>query len=270
MAPYGDGMYIQGVVEEKRPLYIEFIRKVLQCYQMNKNLFTAYAPDVQFEGIKSSVSRFFPSRLVVPMTEDIPLTSPFAEDSSKLNNIISGLPSVHHNRGKRQRREAEQQSVQMVMYENYDTNYMNGNGVLVPQMSGMGNMNGMQPMQSMQSMQSMQPMQSMQMMGHVQMMPQSLPQNVPSVIPMQLQVLQNPGGVLGGQPQMVQPVDGVLMDQQTLDMQALPRAQEGELHKPRLDDAEEKGVAYHLVHGGDAMSGLPDEMDDKRVKELYV
>ena len=87
---------------------------------------------------------------------------------------------------------------------------------------------------------------------------------------MQLQVLQNPGGVLGGQPQMVQPVDGVLMDQQTLDMQALPRAQEGELHKPRLDDAEEKGVAYHLVHGGDAMSGLPDEMDDKRVKELYV
>lgn len=132
MAPYGDGMYIQGVVEEKRPLYIEFIRKVLQCYQMNKNLFTAYAPDVQFEGIKSSVSRFFPSRLVVPITEDIPLTSPFAEDSSKLNNIISGLPSVHHNRGKRQRREAEQQSVQMVMYENYDTNYMNGNGVLGP------------------------------------------------------------------------------------------------------------------------------------------
>ena len=50
----------------------------------------------------------------------------------------------------------------------------------------------------------------------------------------------------------------------------LPRAQEGELHKPRLDDAEEKGVAYHLVHGGDAMGGLPDEMDDKRVKELYV
>lgn len=86
-------------------------------------------------------------------------------------------------------------------------------------------------MQSMQSMQSMQPMQSMQMMGHVQMMPQSLPQSVPSVIPMQLQVLQNPGGVLGGQLQMVQPVDGVLMDQQTLDMQALPRAQEGELHQ---------------------------------------
>lgn len=76
MAPYGDGMYIQGVVEEKRPLYIEFIRKVLQCYQMNKNLFTAYAPDVQFEGIKSSVSRFFPSRLVVPITEDIPAHLP--------------------------------------------------------------------------------------------------------------------------------------------------------------------------------------------------
>lgn len=37
--------------------------------------------------------------------------------------------------------------------------------------------------------------------------------------------------MLGGQLQMVQPVDGVLMDQQTLDMQALPRAQEGELHK---------------------------------------
>lgn len=137
-------------------------------------------------------------------------------------------------------------------------------------MSGMGNMSGMQPMQSMQSMQSMQPMQSMQMMGHVQMMPQSLPQSVPSVIPMQLQVLQNPGGVLGGQLQMVQPVDGVLMDQQTLDMQRCRARRRASCTKPRLDDAEEKGVAYHLVHGGDAMGGLPDEMDDKRVKELYV
>ena len=61
---YADSMYVQGVVEEKRPLYIEFIRKVLQCYQMNKNLFTAYAPDVQFEGIKSSklhTNRVIPS-----------------------------------------------------------------------------------------------------------------------------------------------------------------------------------------------------------------
>ena len=271
MSQYNDGMYIQGVVEEKRPLYIEFIRKILQCYQINKNLFTAYAPDVQFEGIKSSVSQFYSSYVVAPLTEETPLTSPFAEDSSKLNNILSGLPSVHHNRAKRQRREAEQQTLPMVMYDGYDGNYISNNNVLVSPMNSMSNMNGMSSMNSMSNMNgmsNMQGMQPMQMMGHVQMLQQSMPQNVPSVIPMQLQVLQNPNGVMNGQAQMVQPVDGVMMDQQTLDMQALPRG-ENDLHKTRLEDVEEKGVAYHMVHGGDVM-GVGDEMDDKRVKELYV
>ena len=113
-----------------------------------------------------------------------------------------------------------------------------------------------------------------------------MPQNVPSVIPMQLQVLQNPSGVMGSQASLVQPVDGVMIDQQSLDLQSLQqvhdvqRSQESDLHKQqmsvplkredamRMDEAE-KSVAYHVVHN-EPVAGLSEEMDDKRVKELYV
>ena len=214
---------------------------------------------------------------VVPINEEIPVTSPFAEDSSKLNTLISGLPSIHHNRGKRQRREPDQQQgLPMVMYDGYEGNYINSNGVIVSPLNNLSSLSGIQ---SMQPIQSIQPMQ---MMSHVQMMPQ----NVPSVIPMQLQVLQNPSGVMGSQASLVQPVDGVMIDQQSLDLQSLQqvhdvqRSQESDLHKQqmsvplksedamRMDEAE-KSVAYHVVHN-EPVAGLSEEMDDKRVKELYV
>lgn len=59
MSPYTDSLYSQTTLQEKRERYTDFIRKVLQMYQSHKNVFTPYAPDVQFEDIKQ--------RIIIPL-----------------------------------------------------------------------------------------------------------------------------------------------------------------------------------------------------------
>lgn len=52
MNSYADNMFSHGMMPEKRERFIDFIRKILHTYQMNKNMFTPYAPDVYFDNIK--------------------------------------------------------------------------------------------------------------------------------------------------------------------------------------------------------------------------
>lgn len=59
MSPYADSLYSQTTLQEKRERYTDFIRKVLQMYQSHKNVFTPYAPDVQFEDIKQRIIPLF-------------------------------------------------------------------------------------------------------------------------------------------------------------------------------------------------------------------
>ena len=49
---YNDQLYYQNINQEKRERFKDFIRQILQMYQMHKNVFTPYAPDVQYDNIK--------------------------------------------------------------------------------------------------------------------------------------------------------------------------------------------------------------------------
>ena len=54
MSAFADTLYHQPYINDKKEVYLEFIRKVLTMYQQYKNRFIKFAPDVCFEDIKSS------------------------------------------------------------------------------------------------------------------------------------------------------------------------------------------------------------------------
>ena len=166
MGSYNDSLLCQSIPPEKNELYDDFIRHVLQAYQAYKQMFTPYAPDVQAGNIKSSPHLHRPSRLVVSVSEDPNVTSPFGADSAKLTGMLSSIPTVHHRGTKRNRRPQEEMSMVM-MNDLYEPGY----GASLPLPMQMSSLSGMSMLPLPQSVQVQQvPMQVLSMPMQVQPM----------------------------------------------------------------------------------------------------
>ena len=166
MGSYNDSLLCQSIPPEKNELYDDFIRHVLQAYQAYKQLVTPDAPDVQAGNIKSSPHLHRPSRLVVSVSEDPNVTSPFGADSAKLTGMLSSIPTVHHRGAKRNRRPQEEMSMVM-MNDLYEPGY----GASLPLPMQMSSLSGMSMLPLPQSVQVQQvPMQVLSMPMQVQPM----------------------------------------------------------------------------------------------------
>lgn len=166
MSGYSDTLLCQSIPPEKNELYDDFIRHVLQAYQAYKQMFTPYAPDVQAGNIKSSPCPHLPSLLVVSVSEDPNVTSPFGADSAKLTGMLSSIPTVHHRGTKRSRRPQEEMSMVM-MNDLYEPGY----GASLPLPMQMSSLSGMSMLPLPQSVQVQQvPMQVLSMPMQVQPM----------------------------------------------------------------------------------------------------
>lgn len=241
MNPYTDSLYSQTILQEKRERYTDFIRKVLHMYQLHKNVFTPYAPDVHFENIKQSKDQIVCFEcVVVPTPDETPTTSPFAEDSSKLSSIVSQLPSVHHNRSKRQRRMVEDTTLPMIPVVNDifpESQYLQTSSLMMP-------------------IQQLQGIPVNQQMIQLQQLPISMTPVLTTNQPV-------------GQPsQVVQSVDPMSLEQPQVDPHPVqhPVVIQEAMKQDGKQESDGKNVTFHLCQPNEEQ---PDdhvpEMDVKRV-----
>lgn len=183
--------------------------------------------------------------LVVPTPDETTLGSPFAEDSSKLSSIVSQLPSVHHNRNKRQRRSVEEAGIPIIPIVNdmfQDPSYL-------PPSSSI-----LMPIQQIQGLHVSQPIIQIQ----------NLPLSMTPVLPSSQSVTQPSQLVPGVEPISLEqpPVDHTL--QHPVVMQEI---------KPEIkSEVDGKAVTFQLCQGAEEqpMGDQDEEMDSKRVKDcLY-
>ena len=184
---------------------------------------------------------------MVPSTDDSTAGSPFAEDSSKLSSIVSQLPSVHHNRTKRQRRSVEEPAMPMMPLVNDifpETSYLPSSSSII------------MPIQQLQGIPVNQPMIQLQ----------TLPLPMTSVLSSSQSVSQPS--------QLVQTVDAISLEQPSVDPHALqhPVVLQETLKQEIKQEMDGKAVTFQLCPGAEDPSvDHAEEMDSKRVKDcLYT